>query len=148
MDQLEYPDSELWEERKAWFENKLEKGQHSLANYLVSDQATALLIDLQSCFCAGAFLAVIILSVSVIDAQLRETEARDAKIGTAKLLDQYYTGEHIDWLRRLRNRYVHVDINCPAVSVDAQYNNRVQMESDARKAIQVIIHSLFQSPGT
>jgi len=148
MDQLENPIAGLWKERKSWFENRLEEGQHPLASYQVSDQATALLIDLQSCFCAGAFLAVIILSVSVIDAQLRETEAMDAKIGTARLLNQYYTGEHIDWLRRLRNRYVHVNIDSPALSVDAQYDNREQMESDARKAIQIIIHSLFQSPGT
>jgi len=148
MEQLEYPDFEIWEERRKWFENELESKQHPMASYLVSDQGTALLVELQSCYCAGAFLAVIILSVSIIDAQLRETEAMDNKIGTAKLLDEYFTGKDINWLRKLRNKYVHVDIDNSALTIDDQYNNRKQMESDARLAIQMVIHAFFQSPGT
>jgi hypothetical protein len=148
MDQLEHPDFEIWEERKGWFENELESKQHPMANYLLSDQGTALLVDIQSCYCAGAFLSVIILSVSIIDAQLRETEALDSKIGTAKLLGEYFTGKDINWLRRLRNKYVHVDIDNPALTIDDQYNNRKQMETDARRAIQMVIHAFFQSPGT
>ncbi|MBK8787026.1 MAG: hypothetical protein IPN43_11180 [Chitinophagaceae bacterium] len=148
MEQLEHPDFEIWEERKGWFENELENKQHPMASYLVSDQGTALLVELQSCYCAGAFLAVIILSVSIIDAQLRETEAMDNKIGTAKLLDEYFTGKDINWLRKLRNKYVHVDIDNSALTIDDQYNNRKQMESDARRAIQMVIHAFFQSPGT
>jgi len=148
MEQLEHPDFEIWEERKGWFENELENKQHPMASYLVSDQGTALLVELQSCYCAGAFLAVIILSVSIIDAQLRETEAMDNKIGTAKLLDEYFTGKDINWLRKLRNKYVHIDIDNPALTIDDQYNNRKQMESDARLAIQMVLHAFFQSPGT
>lgn len=148
MDQLEYPDLETWEDRKTWFENELENKQHPLASYLLSDQATALLVELQSCYCAGAFLAVIILSVSIIDAQLRATEAMDNKIGTAKLLDEYFTGKDINWLRKLRNKYVHIDIDNPALTIDDQYSNRKQMESDARRAIQMVTHAFFQSPGT
>lgn len=55
MEQIEYPDFEVWEERRLWFENELENKQHPLASYLLSDQATALLVELQSCFCVGAF---------------------------------------------------------------------------------------------
>lgn len=148
MEQLEHPDFEIWEERKGWFENELENKQHPMASYLVSDQGTALLVELQSCYCAGAFLAVIILSVSIIDAQLRETEAMDDKIGTAKLLNEYFTGKDINWLRKLRNKYVHVDIDKPTLTIDDQYSNRKQMQSDARHAIQMVIHAFFQSPGT
>ena len=148
MEQLEHPDFEIWEERKGWFENELENKQHPMASYLLSDQGTALLVELQSCYCAGTFLAVIILSVSIIDAQLRETEAVDNKIGTAKLLDEYFTGKDINWLRKLRNKYVHVDIDNPALTIDDQYTNRKRMESDARRAIQMVIHAFFQSPGT
>lgn len=122
MDQLEPPDFEIWEERRSWFESELENKQHPLASYLLSDQATALLVELQSCYCAGVFLTVIILSVSIIDAQLRETEAVDSKIGTAKLLREYFTGKDISWLRKLRNKYVHVDIANPALRIDDQYN--------------------------
>ncbi|MFZ1528347.1 MAG: hypothetical protein WAT19_06340 [Ferruginibacter sp.] len=148
MGQLEHPDFELWEERKEWFEKELESKQHPMASYLLSDQATALLVEIQSCYCAGAFLAVIILSVSIIDAQLRETEAIDNKIGTAKLLDEYFTGKDINWLRKLRNKYVHVDMDNPALTIDDQYTNRKQMEDEARRAIQMVIYAFFQSPGT
>jgi hypothetical protein len=44
----------------------------------------------------GAWLSVIILSVSMDDAHLRETEAMDKNIGTAKLLKDFYYGEDID----------------------------------------------------
>lgn len=148
MEQLEHPYFEIWEERKGWFENELENKQHPMASYLVSDQATALLVEIQSCYCAGAFLSVVILSVSIIDAQLRETEAVDSKIGTAKLLNEYFTGTDINWLRQLRNKYVHLNIENPAVTIEDQYGNREEMESDARRAIQMVIHAFFQSPGT
>jgi len=148
MDQLECPNPDSWEERRAWFERELESKQHPMASYLVSDHATSLLVELQCCYCAGAYLAVIILSVSIIDAQLRETEAMDSRIGTAKLLDEYFTGQDINWLRKLRNKYVHVDIDDPALNIDAQYSDRKEMESNARKAIEMVIHAFFQSPGT
>ena len=148
MDQIEYPSKKIWEIRQKWFEENLENGQHPLASYLVSDHSTALLVDLQSCYCVGAFIPVVILSVSIIDAQLREIEAGDNKIGTARLLKDYHTGEDVDWLRKLRNKYVHIDIDNPALSIDHQYANRKQMEDDARRAILIVIHAYFQSPGT
>ena len=77
MDQLECPTSDVWEQRRQWFEQRLDEAQHPLASYIVSDHATALLVDLQACYCAGAWIAVVILSISIIDAQLRESEALD-----------------------------------------------------------------------
>ena len=57
----------------------------------------------------------------MIDAHLRETEAKYNKIGTAKLLNEYYGGsEDINWLRKLRNSYVHVDIDIPALEMNVQ----------------------------
>lgn len=148
MDQIEYPDATTWGSRKEWFEKTLERSQHPLASYFVSDQATSLLVDLESCYCAGAFLAVVLLSVSIIDSQLRETGVGDKKIGTAKLLSEYYTGQNIDWIRRLRNRYVHIDVDSPALGIDDQYFSRSQMQEDARKAITMVFHAFFQDPGT
>lgn len=148
MEHLDHPNPNTWEKRKMWFENELESKQHPMTSYLLSDQATALLVDLQSCYCSGSFIAVIILSVSIIDAQLRETEAMDDKLGTAKLLDAYYTGKDINWLRKLRNQYVHLNVDNPALVIDDQYNNRKQMEVDAKRAIEMVIHAFFQSPGT
>src|ERR1044072_10034499 len=105
MELLDFPNKATWIKRNLWIENEIE--QSMKGSYLASDHATALFMDLQACYCIGAWLSVIILSVSVIDAHLRETEAMDNKIGTAKLLEEYYFGaEDINWLRRLRNKYV------------------------------------------
>src|SRR5690349_10972099 len=100
MEQLNCPNQEIWEQRQTWFEQTLEDAQHPLASYIVSDHATALLVDLQACYCVGAWSAVVILSISIIDAQLRETEACDESIGTAQLLNKLFTGEDINWLRK------------------------------------------------
>lgn len=65
------------------------------------------------------------------------------------LLDKYYYGEEdINWLRRLRNKYVHVNIDNPALEMDMQYDNRTELEADATKAIKMVINAFFQSPGT
>jgi len=147
MDALECPQNEIWNTRKDWIESEIEESMTGFS-YMVSDHATALFMDLQICYCAGAFLSVIILSVSIIDAHLRETEALDTNIGTAKLLNDFYTGQDINWLRQLRNKYVHINLNSPALKIDDQYDNREIMEVDVRKAIKMILHALFQSPGT
>lgn len=148
MEQLDLPDRKTWEERNDWINSMLfERSERG--SYLVSDQATALLVDLQACYCVGAWLSVIILSISIIDAQLRETEACDNEIGTAKLLTEYYSGKgDINWLRKLRNKYVHINIEKPALCIDDQHLNRNKMQQDARKAIEMVIDTFFQSPGT
>jgi hypothetical protein len=56
--------------------------------------------------------------------------------GTAKLLNELYTGADINWLRQLRNKYVHINFKLPALKIDDQYDNREVMEADARKAIK------------
>lgn len=121
-------------------------GHHPYASYLVDDHATALLVDLQCCYCAGAWLAGIVLSISIIDAQLRM--GTDRKTGTAKLLERYFTGPDITWLRRLRNAFVHVDIDRPGLSMDDQYLNRDQMMQDAQRAVRMVVHAFFQESGT
>jgi hypothetical protein len=148
MELFDFPDKTIWQQRNSWIENEIETSM-SGGSYLVSDHAIALFADLQACYCIGAWLSVIILSVSIIDAHLRETEALDENINTAKLLNDYYNGPYdINWLRKLRNKYVHVDINDPALEMNHQYLRRDEMEQDATKAIKMIIRAFFQSPGT
>jgi hypothetical protein len=148
MDQIEFLNEETWKSRQEWFEKTLESGQHPLASYLVSDHATALFIDLQSCYCVGAFIAVIFLSISIMDAHFRDTGYGDGVIGTAQLLRANFTGDDIDWLRKLRNSYVHINVDNPALKIDDHYFKRTEMEENARKAITMVIHAFFQDPGT
>jgi hypothetical protein len=105
-------------------------------------------MDMQISYCSGAWISVVIMSVSVIDAHLRETEAMNTSIGTAKLLKELYDGEGIDWLRQLRNKYVHVNVDKQILEMNCFFDNQDQLEKDATKAMKMTIIALFQSPGT
>ncbi|MBN8669487.1 MAG: hypothetical protein J0L80_02300 [Chitinophagales bacterium] len=142
-----YPTQDKWNERRDWVEKQLLDRSES-GSFLVSEHATTLFMDMQLAFCAGAWLSVVITSISVIDAQLRETEAANDSIGTAKLLNDYYKGEEINWLRQLRNKYVHHNIANPTNDTSNWYNNQNELEKHATKAMQMTIHAFFQSPGT
>ena len=66
---------------------------------------------------------------------------------SAKLLNDYYSGDNIEWLRKLRNSYVHYNTDNPVLGMNAHYENQVQMEADATVAMQMTIKALFQNPG-
>lgn len=102
-------------------------------------------MDMQIAFCAGAWLSVIIMSVSVIDSHLRETEVSNDKIGTLQLLNEYYEGEDIKWLRKLRNKYVHHNLDKPILEMNDWYINQEDLEKNATKAIKMTISALFQN---
>lgn len=145
MDLSECPDKEVWLQREAWIDKLIEDSETGC--YLVSDHSTALFMDMRIAYCAGAWLSVVVMAVSVIDAHLRETEAMDSKIGTAKLLKDFYTGEDIDWLRILRNKYVHLDLEKPVLEMNHWFDNQIEMQKNATKAIEMCIKAFFQSPG-
>jgi len=140
---FECPKQEVWLQRDMFIDNEIESADRG--GHYASDHSIALFMDLRIAYCAGAWLSVIIMSISIIDSHLRETEADDNKIGTAKLLSDYYTGEDIDWLRKLRNKYVHHNLDKPIFEMNAWFNNQDQWEQDATKAVKMIIVALFQN---
>lgn len=84
-DFLEHPNKELWESRQRWFE-EVSESYAGKGAYMVSDQACALIGEVQTAFCAGAWVAVIVLAMVVVDAQLRETELPGFRGNTRQLL--------------------------------------------------------------
>lgn len=143
---FDHPTVELWQIRRDWLDTEIENAQTGLV-YDVSDHATALFMDMQIAFCSGAWLCVIIVAVSVIDAHLRECEAVNNKMGTANLLSEYFQGEDVNWLRKLRNRYVHMNADTPAFRMNDWFTKKDDFEGDARKAVKMAISALFQNPG-
>jgi len=71
MEQLERPDAATWDERRLWFEEKEAAFARGGAETL-SEQACALMIDLQATFCAGVWSAVVILAAAIVDLQAGE----------------------------------------------------------------------------
>ena len=133
MDYLDI-DIILWNKRKDWID-KLINNEVGQIDHDVSEQACALFMELQSVFCAGAWATVLILSMTIIDAQLREINIPDFRGSTEKLIRVMGLTEVIDWLRRRRNSYIHLDTENPEITVNDIWDKSDNLEIEARKAI-------------
>lgn len=145
MDHLEHPPFELWESRRHWFEATMNR-EMGEGSFMVSEQACALSADVQAAFCAGAWVAVIVLTMAVTDAALRETELPGHTGSTKDLLDDAGANPKLQQLRLRRNAFVHVNPDCPAITVDQQWSDRQQLESEAREAVQLMSEAFFIGP--
>lgn len=146
MDHLEPPDESLWASRRIWFEDQI-SGYEDKGSYLLSEQASALIAEVQSCYCAGAWIAVIVLSFTVIDAQLLETELPGFKGNSKSMLEMLGFGSEYQELRLLRNRIIHLDPERPAITVDQQWSDRAQLQKTAERAIDLMLSAFFSNPG-
>jgi hypothetical protein len=147
MDQVEYPDSAVWEARRAWFDQQFDIEQRG-GGYIIGEHATALLVDLQSIFCVGAFVSSIILSCTIVDAHLREAELdADFDGGIQAAFANSAFAADLQWLRRERNALVHFKPSKgPKLIVDDHYSSRSDHEVDARRAISLVASVLFEHP--
>jgi len=146
MDFLDLPSPDIWQSRKRWFEEVAENEKGFGAGYSVSEQACALLMDLQIAFCSGAWLSVVILSLAIIDAHLREVEVPGFIGNTANLIREINLENELDWLRKRRNELVHIDINNPALTVDDQWYRIDEFENDARQAVTLVFKVFYLTP--
>lgn len=145
MDWLEHPSRELWELRQRWFEEQSESYAGEGA-YITSEQACALIGEVQTAFCAGAWLAVIVLAMAVVDAQLRETELPGFMGSTRQLLIDAETNPDLQRLRERRNAIIHLDPEKPAITVDQQWGNREELEQEARQAVKLMFGAFYIGP--
>jgi hypothetical protein len=145
MDHLDHPTEQIWDERRNWFEAQ-EAEFRGGGSYIVSEQACALIVETQSVFCAGAWIAVVILAIAVIDAQLRETEVPGFEGSTFQLLDEAGANPATQYLRKRRNELVHLSPENPAITVDQQWGNRVDLEADAREAVILMFQAFYTRP--
>lgn len=147
MEHLDFPDEASWNERSLWFDSLLEKKQ-GLGSYFVSEQATALSSELKAVYCCGAWYTVFILAVAIIDAQFREYELPDHKGSAFALAKDLNFNPDFDWLRKKRNKLVHINIDSPAAAMDDYLTKKAELETDAKKAIKIVCEALSLSPGT
>lgn len=126
----------------------MEEQARGEGSFLLSEQACALTAEVQAVFCAGAWAAVIILALAVVDAALRETELPGFTGNTQQLLAQAGANPRLQALRRRRNTLVHLNPESPAITVDQQWSDRAQLEQEARQAITLMFEAFYLSPGT
>jgi len=142
---LEQPSAELREARRQWFD-ELGESLASEGSYMVSEQACALIGEVQTCFCAGAWVAVLVLAMVTVDAQLRETELPGFTGNTRQLLDAAQANPELQRLRERRNAIIHLDPGNPAITVDQQWANRDQLEQEARQAVRLMFEAFYIGP--
>jgi len=145
VDHLEHPTREVWEQRRKWFE-RVDQSARGEAGYLVSEQACALTGEVQAAFCAGAWGAVIILVMTVVDSALRETEVPGFTGNTKDLLEAAGANPELQALRKRRNSLVHVDPDSPGITVDDQWLIRNELESEARHAVELMFEAFYIGP--
>ena len=120
---LECPSKELWESRRRWFEEQNEL--FCVGNsYALSEQACALAYEVGTAFCAGAWVAVIVLAIAVD------------------------VNKDLQKLRERRNVLIHVDPDNPAITMDQQTLNQEELEKEARNAVKLMFEAFYLSPGT
>ncbi len=139
MEQLERPEAVLWDERRLWFEER-EAARGRAGARAPSEQACALMIDLQAGFCAGAWSAVIVLAAAIVDAQAPAGADRRADLPGVER-------KTLRWLRGLRNRLVHEDPGHPAITIEDHWLNRDTWERRARRAVEAALDALYPAPG-
>ncbi len=146
MDWLDRPSKELWESRQRWFEEIGESYQGE-GSYFVSEQACALIGEVQTVLCAGAWLAVIVLAMAVVDSQLREFTPGFTG-NTKRLLMDAQANPKLQQLRERRNAIIHLDTESPAITVDQQWINRNELEQEAKQAVELMFEAFYSDPGT
>ncbi len=148
MEQVEFPNEVIWEARRQWFEDR--EAERSRAGAPApSEQACALMIDLQAAFCTGAWAAAVILAAVIVDSQAREARSRDpeaAEAGRRGEVPGLDRGE-LRWLRDLRNRLIHEDRENPVISIEDQWTRRKSWERHARRAVEAAFAALYPSSG-
>jgi hypothetical protein len=147
MSYLDIPRVEEWEERRNWVENLNEKCS-GLGSFSLSEHATALAAEIENTYCAGSWIAVIILSLSAIDAHLREIEFPNFKGNTKDLIDYGRLNHQLDTLRKRRNQLVHLNPEKPAVTCDNLFDekNREKLKKEAEAAINLMFEIFYMSP--
>ena len=106
--------------------------------------------DIELAFCAGAWISVIVISHAAIDAIIRDTELKDYESNSKKI----FAGDvDLEWLRKLRNRLVHVsnpDNHPEFVGAIESDVSGVQdsFEADAKRAVALLFRTMYANPGT
>jgi hypothetical protein len=137
MEQLEPPDDLAWEERRAWFE--VRQAHYARAGApSPSEQACALMIDLQAVYCVGAWSAAILIAATIVESQGREAGARYGRAVPG------VSAKDLRWLRGLRNRLVHEDRANPVLTIEDQWLKRDKWQREAERAVEAALGALYR----
>lgn len=146
MEHLNPTQEIIWQQRQKWFESKV-FAHEEWGSYLIGEQASALTVEVQACYCVGAWVAATALAFSVVEAHLVDLANGTAPPNAKQLLEQASLGEEYQTLRLRRNRLLHLRLEEPGITVDQQWGNREELQAEAEHAIELMLAVLYSNPG-
>ena len=125
-----------WEARQRKF-RELEFAALGDSGFTQHGQVLPMTYELEQAFCAGAWLAVVILAHALVDIYFNEQGLTEPKQRVVHLRTHPMKAQ-LEWLRKHRNPVVHVKRNAPAaVSVDDQWFERDKLYENAKRAVSI-----------
>jgi len=133
------------EERRRRFSIAAAGGKRFGSGKRISTHALLLEIDIRLAYCAGAWISVIVLACSAIEAQLRQVDQDDY---TSVARDLFADDPDLGWLRALRNGLVHSGQpgtesplwKIAGAGLDA---NHRALEDEATRAVEVMFKNIY-----
>jgi len=133
---VERPDELTWDSRRDWLAAREEALSKEGVSGRLSEQATALMVELERAFCAGAWAAVIVLAGAIVDAQAFHA-------GFPADLER----EERDWLRRQRNALLHENRQHPAITLEDLWLREPEWAKAAKRAANLALVLLYKGAG-
>ena len=118
-------------ERQLWFQQTHQEFV-SKGVIKVSEQASALIIDLEAVFCVGAWATVVLLSGVIVESHIQLTKG-----------DLLLTPKQWEWMRTQRNRLAHEKASKPILTIEDHWQRRDIWEDKAKKAIVLTFTQLY-----
>ena len=130
------PTAAQWESRQLKF-RELEFIALGDSGFAQHDQVLPVTYELEQAFCAGAWVAVVILAHALVDVYFNEQGLREHKQRLVHL-SAHPMKAQLEWLRMHRNPLVHVDPKAPAaVTIDDQWFERDKLYENAKRAVSI-----------
>lgn len=135
------PRPQDWQVRHGQFRKfeALHLGPHDWSGH---PQVETLIRELEHVFCAGAWVATIVLAQAVVEVSLAAFNKKGLK--TLDFLDKYELKANAEWLRDQRNPVVHRHSGQgAAIPLDRQLLFRESLRRDAKKAVSYALKISF-----
>ena len=138
---LKFISSQTHSKRSQWIQklldDSLDKNSADLHDMNLTPHATALLVEAMNSFCAGNWVATIILVQAVLDIELATNESLDGVY-----VNELRTGKDLVWLRNRRNRLLHADSNAHSITEADIVNDDRNLALEAEKSLKMVIMGL------
>jgi hypothetical protein len=131
--------------RQVWLSRAHARYRDNWSELLLSSQGLILQIDVERAFVAGAWVAVIVLAQSVVEATMRDFITQDYD---EKAVSLFEGQKRLNRMRKLRNELVHPkSTGAPSlvwrVPGGGFAENHAALEEDAKQAIELMLYVIY-----